>query len=138
MEKSKKVMELRLTRVLLEFVFLTFLDEGSSHGYGINAKFRETFGCSLSASTIYPLLYIMEEKGLINSEWNSESQKKKRVYSITPKGKKRLFHAYNVLARITKMLEKPLKLNGEAIQLKQPDLERRNILTNSFALSEEN
>jgi DNA-binding PadR family transcriptional regulator len=109
MEKGKKTIELRLTRVLLEIIFLTFLDEEPSHGYGINAKFREAFECSLSASTIYPLLYIMEEKGLINSEWNAESQRKKKVYSITPKGRERLFHAYTTLTKITRMLEKPLK-----------------------------
>jgi len=109
MEKNKKAMELRLTRALLEIIFLTFLDEEPSHGYGINAKFREAFGLSLSASTIYPLLYLMEEKGLINSEWNWQSQRKKKVYSITTKGRERLCHAHNVLAKITKMLERPLK-----------------------------
>jgi len=109
MEKGKKAVELRLTRTLLEIIFLTFLDEEPSHGYGINAKFRETFECSLSASTIYPLLYMMEEEGLIDSEWNWQSQRKKKVYSITPKGKERLFYAHNVLTKITKMLEKPLK-----------------------------
>jgi DNA-binding PadR family transcriptional regulator len=109
MEKEKRAVKLRLTRALLEIIFLTFLDEEPLHGYGINAKFRETFECNLSASTVYPLLYIMEEKGLINSQWNSESQRKKKVYSITPKGKERLFYAHNALAKITKMLEKPLK-----------------------------
>ncbi len=135
MEKGKKAIELRLTRALLEIIFLTFIDEKPSHGYGINAKFREAFECSLSASTIYPLLYIMEEEGLINSEWNSDSQRKKKVYSITPKGKEHIFHAYNSLAKITKMLER--MLNDELLQTKQHALERKNILTDPFALSEE-
>jgi PadR family transcriptional regulator PadR len=135
MEKGKKAMKLRLTRNLLEIIFLTFLDEEPLHGYGINVKFRGAFECSLSASTIYPLLYMMEEEGLINSEWNSESQRKKKVYSITPKGKEHLFHAYNSLVKITKMLER--MLNDELLQTKQHSLERKYILTDPFALSEE-
>lgn len=104
-DDPRKSLELGLARSLLDIVILSFLVEGPLHGYMVNVKFRKAFGHGLSASTIYPLLYTLEEKGYIEGEWKGKSRRKRRVYSITRKGEERLASAYFVLSRLTKMIE---------------------------------
>lgn len=94
-----------LARSLLDIIILNFLAEDPLHGYMINVKFRKAFGHGLSASTIYPLLYTLEEKGYIEGEWKGKSRRKRRVYSITRKGEERLAAAHFILSRLTKMIE---------------------------------
>lgn len=101
-----KSAETKVARSLLDVVILAFLEEGSLHGYKINVRFRKAFGHGLSASTIYPLLYTLEEKGCIEGEWTGNSKRKRRVYSITQKGRDRLTSTYYILARLTKMIER--------------------------------
>ena len=105
-ENQSKSLELGVARSLLDIVILCFLEEGPLHGYMINVKFRKAFGHGLSASTIYPLLYTLEEKGYIEGEWKGKSRRKTRVYSVTQKGRERLASAYFILSRLTKMVEK--------------------------------
>lgn len=106
MESRRVSTEMRVARNLLDVVILTFLEEGPLHGYKINVRFRKSFGHGLSASTIYPLLYTLEEKGYIEGEWTGNSRRKRRVYSITQKGRDRLTSTYYMLARLTKMIER--------------------------------
>jgi PadR family transcriptional regulator PadR len=103
---TRRSTETKVARNLLDVVILTFLEEGALHGYKINVRFRKAFGHGLSASTIYPLLYTLEEKGYIDGEWTGNSRRKRRVYSITQKGRDRLTSTYYVLARLTKMIER--------------------------------
>jgi DNA-binding PadR family transcriptional regulator len=119
-ENPSKSLELGVARSLLDIVILCFLEEGPLHGYMINVKFRKAFGHGLSASTIYPLLYTLEEKGYIEGEWKGESRRKIRVYSITQKGKERLASAYFILSRLTKMVEKKFERIKEGESAETP------------------
>ncbi len=103
---TRRSTEMKVARNLLDVVILSFLEEGALHGYKINVRFRKAFGHGLSASTIYPLLYTLEEKGYIDGEWTGNSRRKRRVYSITQKGRDRLTATYYILARLTKMIER--------------------------------
>lgn len=88
----------------------------------INVKFRKAFGHGLSASTIYPLLYTLEEKGYIQGEWKGKSRRKRRVYSITRKGEERLAAAYFILSRLTKMIETKFEKLKESKSIQQPSI----------------
>jgi PadR family transcriptional regulator PadR len=45
----------------------------------------------MGQSTLYPLLYNLEAQGQIRGEWfESESGRKRKYYSLPPKGKRRL------------------------------------------------
>lgn len=81
---------------MLPTICLSLLREEPLHGYEImkrgnnllernlNSKFElsESIGDYLTASNTYPALHKMEKQGLIKSHW----EKRKRYYSITPKG----------------------------------------------------
>ncbi len=51
------------------------IEELSHHGY------------ALSPGTLYPLLHGLEQKGYLRSRMMVNGRRKRRVYSITPKGK---------------------------------------------------
>lgn len=64
--------------------------EGASYGYELIKSLKEDSNniFEFQEGTLYPLLYRLEDKGLVSSEQReSESGKKRRYYSITAKGK---------------------------------------------------
>jgi PadR family transcriptional regulator PadR len=64
--------------------------EGPSYGYELIKTLKEDSKniFEFQEGTLYPLLYRLEDKGLVSSEQReAESGKKRRYYSITAKGK---------------------------------------------------
>jgi transcriptional regulator len=88
---------MRFQRELLkgttETLILAVLRDAPSHGYELIERLRERSAgvFELGEGTLYPLLYKLEDKGLISGKWESGSgQRRKRVYRITPRGRKQL------------------------------------------------
>lgn len=74
---------------------LKLLERGEMYGYElVEALSRRTEGVlDMGQSTLYPLLYNLEAKGLIRSRWREgESGRERKYYSLTGAGKKRLAH----------------------------------------------
>lgn len=72
---------------------LKLLERGEMYGYElVEALSRRTDGVlGMGQSTLYPLLYNLEAKGLIRSRWREgESGRERKYYSLTGAGKKRL------------------------------------------------
>lgn len=71
---------------------LKLLAEKPMHGYEIIKKMEErSLGVfSLKEGTLYPVLHALEAEGLAAAEWEGETSRKRKVYSITTKGAKRL------------------------------------------------
>lgn len=72
---------------------LKLLERGEMYGYEIvEALARRTEGVlAMGQSTLYPMLYNLEAKGLIASEWREgETGRERRYYALTGKGKKQL------------------------------------------------
>ncbi|MFK7776974.1 MAG: helix-turn-helix transcriptional regulator [Gimesia sp.] len=72
---------------------LKLLEEGAKYGYElVEALSVQTDGVlDMGQSTLYPLLYNLQSQGLIRPSWQeSESGRKRKYYSLTAKGKKRL------------------------------------------------
>ncbi|MEM5834431.1 MAG: PadR family transcriptional regulator [Candidatus Aenigmatarchaeota archaeon] len=77
----------RWIRSCIDFLILYFLEHyGNLHGYKIMKKLREKFGYNPGASTVYPTLWSLEERGLVESQMII-AEKPRRVYSITKKGR---------------------------------------------------
>jgi len=87
---SKKEVPAKLTKGLLDLIVLQFLSTQPMHGYQIITKIRKNFGVYFGPSTIYPLLTTLEKKGLINSEWNMNSERPRKIYSLTSNGQNML------------------------------------------------
>ncbi len=72
---------------------LRLLTTGEMYGYElVEALARRSEGVlTMGQSTLYPLLYNLEAKGLVKSRWaTSDSGRERRYYTITGKGRRRL------------------------------------------------
>ncbi len=72
--------------IVIQMLVVALLEKnGEVYGYEIMRLAEHIgIGTKMSASRVYPLLHKMEKDGYIKGRW----EKKKKVYSITPKGKK--------------------------------------------------
>jgi PadR family transcriptional regulator PadR len=86
MRQKLREVQIKLMRGLLDLVILQFLNVNPMHGYSIITSIRRNFGVYFGPSTIYPLLGTLEEKGYIKSQWNLNSDRPRKVYSLTPEG----------------------------------------------------
>jgi PadR family transcriptional regulator PadR len=72
---------------------MQLLSSGEMYGYEIVESLtkRSKGVFELGQSTLYPMLYNLESKGLVKStEKKSDSGRKRRYYRLTAKGKKKL------------------------------------------------
>ncbi len=108
MGSSKKEIQAKLMRGLLDFVILQFLDDQPMHGYRVISSLRKNFGVYFGPSTIYPLLSLLEEKGYIKSHWDMKNDRPRKVYSLTIQGKDMLNFTRISLNQIYRKLENGL------------------------------
>jgi DNA-binding PadR family transcriptional regulator len=75
-------------------LILGTLGSEALHGYQIVKRIREAGGATkLSEGQIYPYLHRLEESGLVTAHWQTDTgAAPRRVYEITPKGRKELDH----------------------------------------------
>ncbi|MFW6111023.1 MAG: PadR family transcriptional regulator [Thermoproteota archaeon] len=86
MVKNPKKIQVDLMKGLLDLIVLQFLNEEPMHGYKMIKKIRRELGVYFGPSTIYPLLNKLEEKGYLESEWDMESERPRKVYNLTLEG----------------------------------------------------
>lgn len=86
-------------KTFLDIVILSMLNGKSNYGYKIIATIHREFGVLLSPASLYPLLHILEDERLIESN----SDRGKTIYRLTPRGKeafRKKFTAYNLSIQI--------------------------------------
>jgi len=86
MGNLQKEVQTKLTKGLIDLIVLQLIDSKPMHGYQIITKIRRSFGVYFGPSTIYPLLGTLEEKGYVNSEWNMNHERPRKVYKLTSEG----------------------------------------------------
>ena len=72
---------------------LTVLAQTPCHGYELVERLRRRSEgiLQLGEGTLYPLLYKLEAKGLIEGKWEAGTgQRRRRVYRITSRGRRQL------------------------------------------------
>ncbi len=102
-----------LKRGTTELLILALLEERDRHGYDlarlIEQRSRGTI--AFNVASLYPTLYRMEDRDLIDGRWVEKAgQRRRRYYHLTPAGRKTLasqrtvwqtfFEALNRVARI--------------------------------------
>jgi len=87
---SQKEVSNKLMKGLLDLIILQFLSNQPMHGYQVITKIRKNYGVYFGPSTIYPLLGNLEKKGLVKSEWNMNSERPRKMYSLTSNGQSML------------------------------------------------
>ncbi len=82
-----------IVRGLAKPLILWFLLKKTMHGYEIVNQLTEMTGHKFSPGTVYPILYQLEEIGLISGEWEQKTKRKRiKLYRITDKGLNALKH----------------------------------------------
>jgi PadR family transcriptional regulator PadR len=78
----------------LDLLLLAGLEARPAHGYALVERLRSRSegAFDLAEGTLYPALHRLEESGLVASQWNEESGRRRRVYQLTAKGRKSLTH----------------------------------------------
>jgi PadR family transcriptional regulator len=76
----------------LDMLLLSALEEGDAHGYALIDRLREQSGGTLDfpEGTIYPALHRLERNGLLASSWDESTARRRRVYSLTSRGRTEL------------------------------------------------
>ena len=78
-----------LKRGSLELLILSVLEGGRRHGYEIGKRLEHLSGGELEfkASTLYSILYRMEDRGWIKGRWVEKKGDRRRCYyTLTPLG----------------------------------------------------
>ena len=77
----------------LDLLILKILALGPNHGWDISQRIQQMShdGLKTSQGSLYPALHRLEMRGEVRSEMTaSENNRRARVYTITPSGRKRL------------------------------------------------
>ncbi|HEX7483213.1 MAG TPA: PadR family transcriptional regulator [Candidatus Bathyarchaeia archaeon] len=101
---SQKEASTKLMKGLLDLIILQFLSTKPMHGYEVITKIRTNFGVYFGPSTIYPLLGTLEKKGYINSTWNMDFERPRKVYCLTTDGQNILNYTEDSLNMIRKKI----------------------------------
>jgi PadR family transcriptional regulator, regulatory protein PadR len=82
-----------LKRGSAELLILALLEEHDRHGYDLARLIGERSRgvISFHVASLYPTLYRMEDKGLIEGRWVEKAgQRRRRYYRVSPKGRRTL------------------------------------------------
>jgi PadR family transcriptional regulator len=99
----------------LDGMLLAVLEDGPRHGYAIMETLRTGSGgrFDLPTGTIYPALHRLERAGLMQTSWDDASGRKRRMYELTPAGRRALDTERSswreFSAAVTAMLEPPVR-----------------------------
>jgi transcriptional regulator len=76
----------------LDLLLLAILAEKPAHGYAVIEALRQRSSglFDLPEGTIYPALHRLESQGLLRSQWQDDSPRRRRIYELTPKGRQAL------------------------------------------------
>ena len=74
-----------------ELLVLSLLEDQPRHGYDVSKLIERRSGGALRfhVTSLYPLLYRLEERGLIVGQWvEKPGQRRRRYYKLTGEGRK--------------------------------------------------
>jgi DNA-binding PadR family transcriptional regulator len=76
----------------LDGMLLASLEAGPNHGYAVMEALREGSGgrFDLPTGTVYPALRRLERAGLVHGTWSDAGGRRRRVYELTPAGRRAL------------------------------------------------
>lgn len=67
-------------------LILWLLSQGPRHGYELIKEVKKLTGKKMKPSTVYPLLYWLEDEGFVVSECIKRGRRDLRCYRLTKKG----------------------------------------------------
>lgn len=90
----------QMKKGVLDMLILKLLQKEQKYGYQLISELREKSGelFLLKEGTLYPILYRLEDDGLVESSWSALNGKKvaRKYYRITEKGMASLSEITNI------------------------------------------
>jgi PadR family transcriptional regulator, regulatory protein PadR len=89
-------------------LILSILAEGDSYGYAIIQRVKELSGGTIAWTDgmLYPVLHWLEDKRHVRGRWvKSESGRRRRYYSLAPKGRQALRQQKEQWSAVTSTLD---------------------------------
>ena len=74
-----------------ELLILSLIEARPRHGYEISKLIEQRSGGAVRfhVASLYPLLYRLEKRGLVQGRWVEKAgQRRRRYYTLTPEGQK--------------------------------------------------
>ena len=109
----KQKYEQQMKKGVLEMLVLQLLSEREKYGYQLIAELKEKGGdiFCLKEGTLYPILYRLEDEGLIESRWSEAENRQppRKYYLMTDKGRKAFEEIYHVWRRIADSVDKMIE-----------------------------
>lgn len=99
----------QLKKGVLEMLVLQIICQEPAYGYGLMAKLKdqsqELF--ALKEGTLYPILYRLEDEGMIRSAWSQGEGKlaPKKIYTATERGRQEAARRFQVWKRFTQTVD---------------------------------
>jgi PadR family transcriptional regulator PadR len=94
---------------ILEIVILKLISEKEMYGYELASELnRRSESFSITEGTLYPILYRLEDDGLMETRWEQSASRgqPKKYYSVTEKGKQVMAESYSQWKSIVKDIAK--------------------------------
>ena len=91
--KHMRGLDGQLKKGSTELLVLSLVEHRARHGYEIGKliETRSSGTLRFNVASLYPLLYRLEARGLIEGRWvEKPSQRRRRYYRLTAEGRKRL------------------------------------------------
>ena len=91
----------------LDMLVMAMLSAEPQHGYGVirSLQLRSEGAFDLAEGTIYPVLHRLERQSWVASRWSTEGGRKRRVYHLTPRGKRALGEQRDAWTRFSRAVE---------------------------------
>ena len=87
------MLDLGMKKGSATLLILSLIENEARHGYDLSKRIASLSRGVLKfhVASLYPLLYKLEDKGLIEGKWiEKPAQRRRRFYRITPAGRKYL------------------------------------------------
>ncbi|MGH9407984.1 MAG: PadR family transcriptional regulator [Vicinamibacterales bacterium] len=102
-----------LKRGSAELLILALLEERPRHGYEIGQLIasRSDGAINFHVTSLYPTLYRLEDRGLIEGRWVERAgQRRRRYYKLTPAGRRTLASQRDIWANFFAALNRVAKV----------------------------
>lgn len=104
--------DIDLLQGTLDLLILKTLSSEPLHGYRIAARIQQLSDevLRIEEGSLYPALYRLEQKGLIQSEWGvSDNNRKAKFYKLTRKGRGEMERENESWERLSRAVARVLK-----------------------------
>ena len=112
---STRQLETDLKRGSAELLILALLDDQERHGYDLARLIegRSQGAFTFNVASLYPMLYRLQDRGLIDGRWVERSgQRRRRYYRLTAAGRRTLARQRGVWANFIAGLDRVAGISG--------------------------